>query len=336
MANTTSITSISINSAYPAIPMSTSVAAVDTTSVAGYNTPNLGNVSSILLPLLLSPTLTDAYAQQATVPSQNPIEIPAQNNTQVAQSSTNSQTLYSINSKSLNFNSVRVSADDPDFQDMYKVPIPGGTNIYEIPNTLQKFNGTPVFFEMVDSTGALQGVQFQGNYIETLKLTPNPDTLTVTSGKKITRSMAMTGWVEEHWGDDIDTISLSGSTFSFFTLDNGLTNEFRDQTAAYAFIKELIYYYQVNGCIYQGSDDYEASDSLSVKEFMYNNPEFVNNHPRKGMMKERLYIKMYYDYLTLFGRFETFDIIEDASVPFRLKYNIIFKAERTLYNLDTI
>ena len=37
---------------------------------------------------------------------------------------------------------------------------------------------------------------------------------------------------------------------------------------------------------------------------------------------------MTYDYLTLLGRFETFDIIEDATKPFRFTYNIIFKAEK--------
>ena len=60
----------------------------------------------------------------------------------------------------------------------------------------------------------------------------------------------------------------------------------------------------------------------------YNNPGFVGNHPRKGIIKERLYIRMTYDYLTLFCRFETFDIMEDVTKPFRLTYNIIFKAEK--------
>ena len=267
----------------------------------------------------------------------NPTPQPIPNNTPVAQSSPNSQTVYSINPDALNFASVRYSDGEPSEEDMIKFPVDLGVPIFEVPNSLQKFDGIPVFFEMVDSSNVVQGVKFQDIYqVSTLKLTPNPDTLTINSSKKTNRYHTLVGWVEEHWGDDIDTVSLSGSSFSFFTLNNGLTNEFRDQTSAYNFIKELIHYYQVNGCIYQGSNDYEASNSLSVQEFLYNNYEFVNNHPRTGMIKERLYIKMYYDYLILFGRFETFDIIEDASVPFRFKYNIIFKAERTLYNLDIL
>jgi hypothetical protein len=120
------------------------------------------------------------------------------------------------------------------------------------------------------------------------------------------------------------------------TLGEGLTNEFRDNTSAYEYMRELVHFYQMNGCIYQGSSDYESSNAFSVEEFKKDNPDFINKHPRRGMIKERLYIKLYYDYLIMYGRFDTFDLIEDSSVPFRFKYNVIFKAERTIYNLDGV
>jgi hypothetical protein len=74
----------------------------------------------------------------------------------------------------------------------------------------------------------------------------------------------------------------------------------------------------------------------AVNDFLNNNPEFRTNHPRKGMIKERLYIKLNYDYLILYGRFESFDVIEDSTVPFKFKYSAIFKSERTIYKLDNV
>ena len=209
--------------------------------------------------------------------------------------------------------------------------------IFRSLNTLKKFPGIPIFFEMVDSTNKQKGILVKNNFfVTTLKLTPNPENMTINSAKKINRFNTLSGWVEEHWGDEIDTLSFNGSTFAFFGLNYGLTSEFRTQTDAYDFMKELIHLYQVNGCIYQNADDYEGADTIAVTDFLSNNTEFRGNHPRKGLIKERLYIKLTYDYLTLLGRFETFDIIEDATKPFRFTYNLIFKAERTFYTLDVI
>jgi hypothetical protein len=265
----------------------------------------------------------------------------------LGESRTISETAYSINSSSLNVPSLRKPDSDDITDGMKKFEIVGENSTFEVPNNLKKYDGIPMFFEMVDSSGIKQGIQLyeirneDESYtdkfiISTLKLTPNPDTLTINSGKKINRYTTLAGWVEEHWGEEIDTVNFNGSTFSFFTPENGITNEFRDKSSAYRFLRELIHYYQINGCVYQGSNDYEAQSSFSVREFLYDNPEFVNNHPRKGMIKERLYVKLYYDYLIMYGRFETFDIIEDSTFPFRFKYNIVFKAERTIYNLDSV
>jgi hypothetical protein len=273
-----------------------------------------------------------AYVPGLPGTNQNPIV----GGLDMAESRTISESAYSINSASLNVPSLRSGDSNNTIKEMKKFEIIGENNILEVESNLKKYDGIPMFFEMVDSSGVIQGLEAEKFIISTLKLTPNPDTLTINSGKKINRYTTLTGWIEEHWGDEIDTVNFNGSTFSFFTKENGLTNEFRDNSSAYKFMKELIHYYQVNGCVYQGANDYEAMDSFSVKEFLYDNPEFVNNHPRKGMIKERLYIKLYYDYLIMYGRFETFDIIEDSTIPFRFKYNIVFKAERTLYNLDSV
>lgn len=245
-------------------------------------------------------------------------------------------TVYSVNPGSLNVPSVR-NADDMEYTeasvkfDASEDPVDG----IAMPSHLKSFPGIAMFFEMVDSSNTRKGIVVSGLWVSTLRLTPNPETLTINSTKKIGRYATMSGWVEEHWGDDIDTINFTGSTFSFYD-DNqdvplGLTNEFRDKTKSYLYLKELVTYFQVNGCIYQGNE-YDLSIP-AVNDFLNDNPEFITNHPRKGMIKERLYIKMNYDYLTLYGRFDSFDIIEDSSAPFKFKYSAVFKAEKTVYNL---
>lgn len=198
----------------------------------------------------------------------------------------------------------------------------------------------PVFLDMVDTNFNRQGI-FLGNELiaTTLKLNPNPDTLTINSSKKVNRYTTMTRWVEEHWGDDPDTITFSGSTFSFYGYDTdaghvGLTSVYRDQTAAYKFLKALQKFFQVNGMIYQSETDYEGADLSATAEFLANNPEFRTSHPRRGMIKERLYLRLNFDYAVFIGRFESFDIIEDSENPYRILYNAIFKAEKTMYRLD--
>jgi hypothetical protein len=252
-------------------------------------------------------------------------------------------TAYDLDPLSLNVPSVRDLGQNPSLV-MHKIEIPedpadGQQFINSVP-ALKNYPGIAMFFEMADSKGHRMGIEVPGLFqVRTLKLSPNPSTLSISSTKKINRFSTMSGWVEEHWGDDIDTISFNGSFFSFFGTDEekhyGLTNEFAELTDSYQYIKELINFFQVNGCIYQGNDYSDYMDQASVNDFLLDNPEFVNNHPRKGMIKERLYVKMNYDYLTLYGRFESLDIIESSTAPYNNSYSAVFKAEKTIYNLNS-
>lgn len=217
-----------------------------------------------------------------------------------------------------------------------------GLEIPQVVRSSQYQDVIPMFLDMIDRDFTRQGIYMGEDFIvTTIRLNPNPNSMTINSAKKVTRYSTMTRWVEEHWGDEIDTVSISGSTFSFFGYygrnhpDNtGLSLRNRDATQAYRYFKELVKFYQTNGCVYQSGSDYEEPGYLAVADFINSNPEFADNHPLKGTIKERLYLRLNYDYLTLIGRFESFDIIEDASMPFRFQYSAIFKAEKTIYRLD--
>lgn len=213
-----------------------------------------------------------------------------------------------------------------------------GKTIQQVPRTSQDKEYIPMFLDMIDRNFDRKDI-YLGNevLVSTLKMNPNPETISINTAKKINRYMTMTRFVEDHWGDEIDSVSLTGSTFSFFG-NFGLTSTNRGTTQAYLWLKELVKFYQVNGCVYQGSEEYDtgSEDSFGfVTDFLSKNPQFKNNHPRKGMIKERLYLRLTYDYLTLIGRFESFDLVEDQSMPYRMQYNAIFKAEKTVFNLDS-
>jgi hypothetical protein len=214
-------------------------------------------------------------------------------------------------------------------------------------------NENPFFVEMLGvSGGGLSpcAIEFPtGTVVRALKLTPNPDTLSISSGKIVNKYNTMTRWVEEHWGDDMDMINFTGSTFSFMTLDQGspvegLTVYNRRDSNSYLMLKELVKFFRTNGCIIQDGNSYATNASLLTSSgvvrvgdvsdsFLADNPNFIGRHPRDGMVQERLYIKITFDFVSFIGYFESFDLIEDAANPYRFTYNAAFKSEKTTYVL---
>jgi len=211
-------------------------------------------------------------------------------------------------------------------------------------------NRLPMIVDLVDSNMKPVDIQFEdGSKIEALSLTPNPDSMVINSAKIVNRYNTMTRWVEEHWGDNLDSVSFSGSTFSFNVMLNaygqtGLTNVYRNYSEAYEFFKLLVNFYRTNGLLYQDSNSYSSANTVTgikdahdyslTNRFLLNNPSFINKHPMQGMLRERLYNRITFDYITLIGYFESFDITESVETPFRLIYDILFKAEKTIWTID--
>ena len=209
-------------------------------------------------------------------------------------------------------------------------------------------NEIPMFLRMMDSSMQPYGIAMSdGLVVTSLKMAPNPDTITINSAKMTNRYQTMTRWVEEHWGDEIDVNSLTGSTFSFFGYGingkiPGLLTESRNLTQAYRYLGELQTFFTFDGFVMQDNRTYEGSvGSLRVEGFVSqavsaflgdkDNQGFVNNHPREGLVKERLYINLAFDYLSCLGYLDTFDIAEDSTSPFKMTYTMVFKSEKTVY-----
>jgi hypothetical protein len=130
--------------------------------------------------------------------------------------------------------------------------------------------------------------------------------------KIINRTQSMTAWIEDHWGEELDTVSIQGNTASFIympenKISGGISVENRRETASYAEFKNIIGIFNSNGC------------SFDIK----------------GFVNKRFYVLITYDYSSYMGFFESIDVMEDSANPFRFNYTITFKSERTIYSFGT-
>lgn len=129
----------------------------------------------------------------------------------------------------------------------------------------------------------------------------NPSNFSQSFQKKINRYQTFAAQIEEHYGDELDSISCSASTGGFILEDFGLTTMDRTFTKAYFKFQDVIDVYRNNGAIY---------DSL-------------------GQVIKKGYIVLYLDPGTYYGYFESFNYTEDASMPFRFTFDFSFKVEKS-------
>ena len=144
--------------------------------------------------------------------------------------------------------------------------------------------------------------------IETTNITPsliidiNPKELNIAYKKIINRVRTLGGFLEEHWGDEMDVITGSGSTSMYYDADRGLTVTNRRSSESMQNFLRLVNIYRNNGA------------ELSTK---------TNRINRVGR------IRLEYDGKTYDGYFETFSIEETAEQPFVFTYSFTFKVQRT-------
>jgi len=206
----------------------------------------------------------------------------------------------------------------------------------------------PFIIAMVDINNTIITMPFPegvtaAEKIYGIELMINPASLSSNLSKIINRTQTMTAFVEEHWGEELDTITFQGMTAAFVTGGNdiysvrsspsstspvkkylknsvaspqvggvvgslsdkeiGLTTSNRRLSVSYSHFKRFLDIIRINGCIY---------DSF-------------------GMISQRNYILLSYGNSSFRGYFESIDVTESATNPFRFQYTITFKSEETLY-----
>lgn len=146
------------------------------------------------------------------------------------------------------------------------------------------------------------------NPVETLPplyMQHNPNTWAQSFKKKIHRYQTISAHVEEHWGDDLDTITANATTGGFYLEEEGLTTVRRNLTKPFFKFQDILDIYKNNGNIY---DD-------------------------RGRVVKKGNILLSYDEGTYLGHFESFNYVEDATAPFTFNFDFTFKVEKSFVGI---
>lgn len=133
----------------------------------------------------------------------------------------------------------------------------------------------------------------------------NPSNLSMNYTKKVERIQTRGGFVEQHWGDDLDEISADGSTGGFMNIRTGLAAVMRRRTIQYSRFRDLYDLYRNNGSV----------------------------HDPYGNIVLQGAIMLMWDRGTYIGTFRQFEVEETDDSPYAFKLSWTFKVEDTILQL---
>lgn len=219
----------------------------------------------------------------------------------------------------------------------------------------------PFYIEMVDENGKAVDLPYpsqensrSNERILGLKLMINPSSLSLNAAKIINRNQTMTSWVEDHWGEEIDTITLNGSSASFVvggtslrSISNPMVSTASDKITAradfYGYLGLTDYNVQSPAeqrlMAYDGLTVRNRKDTASYQEMKQLIKIFSANgciYDDSGFVQQRRFIRVTFDYSSYVGYFESFDLTEEAYKPFTFTYTITYKAEKTIFRFKTV
>lgn len=133
----------------------------------------------------------------------------------------------------------------------------------------------------------------------------NPSSLNFSYSKNIERFETLGGFVEQHFGEELTSVSASNSTGAFVNVDEGVTISGRKDTVAWQKMQHLIQIFKSNGSVY-------------------------DSH---GHVRFRGRIRLVFGGGIYDGFFESLEISESAESPFSLELSWSFKVEEETQNL---
>jgi hypothetical protein len=137
----------------------------------------------------------------------------------------------------------------------------------------------------------------------------NPANLDISYSQLINETRTMGGFVQEFWGEQLTSVSASGTTAMAYD-QNGLTRKNLKQSESYINFNNLVNFYKNNGKVYstKGSNRIVSFGTVVLTYF--------------GKEYE--------------GHFESFNVDESADTPFSLAYSFDFKVTRIIGDLAVI
>lgn len=173
-------------------------------------------------------------------------------------------------------------------------------------------NPRPVIFDVLgpDHETSLLPVGWR------LVLHLGPQTMDIKYARKVERIPTKGGFVEQHWGDDTQTISFEVATGGFMRLYTGVsyttepnfTGGTRRETLAYDSYLDFLALFHGNGSIYDSS----------------------------GQIIAQGIIKITFDGGVYLGWFSSFAVTESAETPFMFKLTAEFTVAKELQSWRTV
>lgn len=159
--------------------------------------------------------------------------------------------------------------------------------------------------QVVDRNGS--PLRFKNGYVPDLIFYVPPSNYEVSAKKIPTREPTKGGWVEYHGGDDLDIITVNGSTGIMFSMGTGLVNlsEGALGTDGYLFLNNLLTVFRNNG----------------------------NSYDSRGLIYDTGYVKLIYDKFIYKGFLENLSYNDVADKPYHREYNFSYVVEDTLVSL---
>lgn len=145
----------------------------------------------------------------------------------------------------------------------------------------------------------------QAVVIPTIVMHVNPNNMNFAYRKLINRYRTRGGWVEEHWGDELDIITCQAATGSFFTFAGGLTVSDRNNALSMVNFQEILGLYKGNANVFDNSGNVIAQGDVVIN----------------------------YDHYQLFGQFSNFSWDEDATKPYQFTFNFTYEVKKTVIGL---
>ena len=129
-----------------------------------------------------------------------------------------------------------------------------------------------VIFELVDVRHGESAVVQNTATFPYMVLHVNPNSFEESFTKVITRQITRGGYLEQHWGEELDQIACNGSTGMFITTTSGLAALNRKASIAYRKYLELVAVYRNNGLVYdqRGNVIFNGSINLHFDSNIYN------------------------------------------------------------------
>jgi len=191
---------------------------------------------------------------------------------------------------------VRIASPNPDFE---RVDVPADLDTgYKHPATGRRGNHPiPIAFQVTSPFSRTRVL-----LPHSLVMHVNPNTFNESFNQKVERFQTRGGWVEQHWGQDLEEISADASTGAFMHIETGLSSILRHRTIAWDRYRDLHDLFHNNGSVYDP----------------------FGNIVLQG------HIMLMYDRGTYLGTFRTFEVEESADAPFIFSLNWSFKVEHTL------